>query len=153
MRRALWAVTMLPAVENIRSLGTEVAGTHSKHLANFANCGYFTSFAFHHSNGFDSGEIQGSALYCTTSKSILSLRDLVGVTFVKKISYFFDRFFHFLGSRLRRCSFDGILPHRVWRIGRCGHTQQWGCIPLGRLGLTVVMICLSCKLENNKIIS
>lgn len=53
-RLALCAVTMSPAVENTRSLGTDVAGTPRKDLANLAKWGNWLSLSFHHASGFDS---------------------------------------------------------------------------------------------------
>ena len=44
-------VITLPALENSRSLATEVAGTASKRFANAATEGYLCLFRDHHDNG------------------------------------------------------------------------------------------------------
>jgi len=76
-RRDLLAVTMSPAVEKTRSLGTDVPWTARLRWANLAMCGYLCSLLFHHASGSSSTEMQPVALYEVTSSWMMSDKGFV----------------------------------------------------------------------------
>ena len=59
LRLALFFVTILPAVENILSDGTDVAGMHNSCLATLDRVGNLSAFSFHHSRALESGSRAG----------------------------------------------------------------------------------------------
>lgn len=65
----LWAVTMSPAVENTRSLGTGVAGMERYALASWDSKGYWERLSLHHFRGQLVSGIEASLLYISISLS------------------------------------------------------------------------------------